>query len=71
MKKIAFAVSLVALALPLFVAAHPGHGEHGGYTITHYFTEPVHAVVGISLLIAVFLVAVFLKGKKEHVKNNK
>jgi hypothetical protein len=69
MKKIAFVVSLAALACPLFVAAHPGHGEHGGYTITHYFTEPVHAVVGIGILIAAFSVAYFVQQKKAPVKN--
>ena len=69
MKKIAFAVSLAALASPLFVAAHPGHGEHGGYTITHYFTEPVHAVAAIGILIAAFAVVFFIQQKKEPVKN--
>jgi hypothetical protein len=35
---------LSVILLPLMAAAHPGHGEHGGFTITHYFTELDHAV---------------------------
>jgi len=34
--------------------AHPGHGGHeGGYTIIHYFIEPMHAVVTIGCIVAV------------------
>ena len=28
--------------LPLAVLAHPGHRDEGGFTITHYVTEPEH-----------------------------
>ncbi len=69
MKKIAFAVCLIALALPLFVAAHPGHGEHGGYTIIHYFSEPVHVVASLGVVAAVFSAAFFLRRKKQPAKN--
>jgi hypothetical protein len=50
----AAAVLIVAI-LPLAVSAHPGHGETDGYTITHYFVEPAHAVVTV-LAIAAALV---------------
>ena len=47
MKKIFAAFSTLALFLPVIALAHPGHGETGGFTITHYFLEPVHAVISI------------------------
>jgi hypothetical protein len=52
MKKIAFASSiLLTVVMPLISLAHPGHGETEGYTIIHYFVEPVHAVVTFGVLI--------------------
>ena len=40
--------------LPEVLLAHPGHGGHeGGYTIIHYFIEPMHAVVTIGCIVAV------------------
>lgn len=68
MKKVAFAVSLMAVAFPQFVAAHPGHGEHGGYTIIHYFTEPVHILAGVAVLIATFSIVLLTEKKRQHVK---
>jgi hypothetical protein len=58
MKKIIAAGSVIFMLLPFSVSAHPGHGETGGYTITHYFTESVHAVVSFGLLAAI---AVYIK----------
>jgi hypothetical protein len=51
MKKI-IAASCLTVALPLVSAAHPGHGTTDGFTITHYFTEPVHVVVSLSIIVA-------------------
>ena len=54
MKKIAIKLaSLMAMLSPLTLWAHPGHGGHdheGGYTIIHYFTQPVHAIVSLTVL---------------------
>ena len=57
------------MCLPLITLAHPGHGETDGYTITHYFTEPVHAVIAIGVLAAV---VVFIRqmGKSKQVNKN-
>ena len=68
MKKVAFAVSLMAVAFPQFVAAHPGHGEHGGYTIIHYFTEPIHVLASVGVLIATFSIVLFTERKRQHAK---
>lgn len=47
MKKLLF----VPVALMPFIAmAHPGHGDTGGFTIIHYFTEPVHVLAGLAAI---------------------
>ncbi|HLO80746.1 MAG TPA: hypothetical protein VK166_07305 [Chitinophagaceae bacterium] len=61
MKKIAIRLaSMLAMLMPLSLMAHPGHGGHdtdGGYTIIHYFIQPSHAIVNITVLaITVILV---------------
>jgi len=55
--------------MPLFGLAHPGHGSTDGYTITHYFVEPDHAIFTWSFLIAsFFLVSVYRLKKKRSRK---
>ena len=55
MKKIITVAAMLTCFLPLVSLAHPGHGETGGFTIIHYFTEPVHAVVSLAVITAVVL----------------
>ena len=47
-----FAV-LVTVSIPLISLAHPGHGgddgDHG-FTIIHYFTQPVHLAITMPLI---------------------
>ena len=50
MKKI---IAALCLLVPFAGMAHPGHGETGGYTITHYFLEPMHAIITVGILVAV------------------
>jgi hypothetical protein len=54
MKKIAIKLaSIMVLLTPFSLLAHPGHGVHdhdGGYTIIHYFTQPTHAIVSLTVL---------------------
>lgn len=45
----------LALLLPLSMLAHPGHGQSEGFTITHYFVEPIHVISFISLLVVVII----------------
>ena len=49
----AFYAVLVTVSIPLLSLAHPGHGgdegDHG-FTIIHYFTQPVHLAVALPLL---------------------
>lgn len=52
MKKMIVIVSLLLTGQPFVSEAHPGHGTTGGFTITHYFTEPVHVIVSLSIIIA-------------------
>jgi hypothetical protein len=42
MKK--FLLSITAVTAALCSYAHEGHGHTHGYTIKHYFSEPVHVV---------------------------
>jgi hypothetical protein len=70
MKKITAILSSFVLCTPLFVLAHPGHGEHGGYTITHYFTEPMHVFVSLSILVAVVVVINYLGRDKQQQENS-
>lgn len=65
MKKINLALkTIIVMLLPFTGIAHPGHGETEGFTITHYFTEPVHATVSVILLAAVFFTVTVLRRKK-------
>ncbi|MOA47516.1 hypothetical protein D3C78_1701580 [compost metagenome] len=51
--------------------AHPGHGDHthddGGYTITHYFTQPFHVITGVLLagVICLVLLRVYKRNKEK------
>jgi len=61
MKKIA--IALLSFA-PLASFAHPGHGETGGYSIIHYFTEPVHAIVTLSVFALAYVVVRVMRKRK-------
>lgn len=54
----------VALLFPFAGFAHDGHGVTGGYTITHYFVEPEHAVYTWSFIAAALVLARYLRGRK-------
>ncbi len=67
MKKfVTAALSLVILCMPLISLAHPGHGETGGYTIIHYFTEPMHAVFTYSVLLGAVAFIMYSRKSKQH-----
>jgi hypothetical protein len=61
MKKVLIAASLL---VPFISFAHDGHGEHSGFTITHYFVEPGHAVYTWSFIVVGLLLVRYFKGKK-------
>jgi len=65
MKKVITALSLFFMALPNIVLAHPGHGETEGFTITHYFIEPVHAIVSIVIVAALVVYIRHLKRNRQ------
>lgn len=66
MKKIAL-VGLFAAMVPVSLFAHPGHGETDGFTITHYFTEPIHAITTIGALV-VAIVYIRLQRNKQKTR---
>jgi hypothetical protein len=51
MKKL-FIMLISGALIPLFGFAHEGHGSTDGYTITHYFIEPDHAIYTWGFLMA-------------------
>ena len=70
MKKfITLAFRIFVAFLPEVLFAHPGHGDHGdtGYSIIHYFVEPMHAIVTIGCIV-VTLAIVLISGKKQKSK---
>ncbi len=69
MKKNIFSLSFLLLGMPFISLAHPGHGETDGYTIIHYFIEPMHAVFTYSILIATVVYIYRLRRNKQQSKN--
>lgn len=66
MRKSIVALILLSWCAPLICLAHPGHGDTDGFTITHYFTEPVHIVVSLVALIGVLLYARHLNRNRQR-----
>ena len=55
-----------ALLIPFISMAHEGHGTTDGYTITHYFVEPEHAVFTWSILLVTFFLLSVNRLKKKR-----
>ncbi len=68
MKKIVlcFLSLYMLLSAPVFSFAHPGHGDSDGFSIIHYFKEPIHAVLTVGILVLAFLVVRFAMKKKQQ-----
>ena len=59
-------LAITILLVVLHANAHPGHGDSGGFTITHYFIEPEHLFPGICLLaLLVSVTGNILNGKRK------
>ena len=56
---------------PLLSMAHPGHGETGGFTITHYIVEPVHLFAAICLLSITIALYSYIKRSTKPAKKIK
>lgn len=70
MKKLLSFFILPALLLPFSVMAHPGHGDSDGYTIIHYFREPVHAVIPLVFFIALIAYIHMLEQRSRKKQKN-
>lgn len=70
MKKAVVAISFPVLCLPAICLAHPGHGESGGYTITHYLTEPVHVITSLIILTVASIYNRYLVKDKQQKENS-
>ena len=70
MKKLISAFQTVfVILIPFSGMAHPGHGETEGYSIIHYFTEPVHATATALLMAAVLCAVSYIRRKNSQDKN--
>jgi hypothetical protein len=54
--------------LPLFALAHPGHGETDGFSIIHYFSEPMHAIVTVGAMVVLFAGYRYFRRKSQKSK---
>ena len=61
---------MLLMMLPLATLAHPGHGDTEGFSIIHYFSEPVHAAVSIIVLAVAGVVFFKLYSKKQADKRS-
>ena len=66
MKNLKALLLFLVSAIPMISLAHPGHGETGGYTITHYMVEPVHLVISVVALSAIVFLVSQLRRNKQH-----
>lgn len=65
MKRITSFLCLLACS-PLSLLAHPGHGETDGFTITHYFVEPVHVILFVAALSLTVVSAKYIIRKRQQ-----
>jgi hypothetical protein len=63
MKKV---LSLLLLASPFVSFAHEGHGHTGGFTIIHYFIEPMHLMTYALIGIVLYLFYKSIMQKEKH-----
>ncbi|MDB5277492.1 MAG: hypothetical protein JWR61_2447 [Ferruginibacter sp.] len=68
MKKMIAILVLLFTGGPFISEAHPGHGSTEGFTITHYFTEPVHVIVSLSIIVAAAIFIRYTSAVKQPVK---
>jgi hypothetical protein len=68
MKKLSLA-AVAVLLIPFLSRAHEGHGATEGFTITHYFVEPVHLLYTLAFaVVSYFAISYYRKGRKEASK---
>jgi hypothetical protein len=65
MKKF-FIVALTGVLIPFLGFAHEGHGATNGFTITHYFVEPEHAIFTWSCLMASFILVSYYRLRRKR-----
>jgi len=69
MKKISSILKTgIFILAPFAGMAHPGHGETEGFSIIHYFTEPVHATVSVLLIAGTILTVSYIRRKRSGEK---
>ena len=56
----------VSTALPALLIAHPVHGASEGFSFLHYLTEPMHAIITLGAIVAVYAGIRYFRRKKEN-----
>jgi len=65
MIKLSIAV-FASILTPFIGFAHDGHGQTNGFTITHYFVEPQHALFTWCFLVGAFILVSHYRLKKKR-----
>lgn len=55
----------MSITMPVAILAHPGHGETEGFSIIHYFAEPLHAIITVTAIITLYAGMRYFRSKKE------
>jgi len=71
MKKLSLAlITGLGMLIPFAGLAHPGHGETEGFSIIHYFSEPVHATTTAGLMVAIMFTVSYVRRKRSQGKKS-
>ncbi len=65
MKKIIAVIGFFVICMPFTSMAHEGHGETGGFTIIHYFSEPIHVLISAGVLFVAIVCIRRLRSRKQ------
>ena len=65
MKRSSLAAAAI-LFFPFLSLAHEGHGVTEGFTITHYFVEPVHLLYTLAFFVMSYFAISYYKTRKRR-----
>lgn len=65
MKRSSLAAAAILL-FPFLGLAHEGHGATEGFTITHYFVEPVHLLYTLAFFVVSYFAISYYKTRKRR-----
>jgi len=63
-----FLATCATVLVPFLGFAHEGHGSSDGFTISHYFVEPEHAIYTWTFLMVLAAIS-FYSARKKYRRN--